>query len=471
MAQAEANGGEERGPGSRPSELVELVRLAPALVVSFAGNQLMGLVDTAMVGRLGSVSLAGVGIGNGLFFSVSIAAMGLVLGADPLVAQALGAGERERARGVLRQALWLAGLATVPIAGAILALSLALESLGIPAATAEASRLFLWGRIGNVPPLLLFTALRAYLSAAGATRPVMLAMVVSNVVNLALNWLFIYGDGGLVKLGLPAVGMPALGVLGAGLASSCASFASLATVALGLRAVDRDEGRRAAPVGRGRGPDGAALRAIVRVGAPIALQLLAEVGAFTVVGLLAGRMGATAAAGHQVALTLASMSFMFPLGIASATTILVGRAVGRQDPAATRRAGFVGLGFGLAVMSLAAALFFAVPRGLARLLTDKADVLEVATPLMLIAAVFQLFDGAQVVGAGALRGCGDTRFVQWANVVGHYLVGLPVAVALGFGLGMGPQGLWWGLSAGLVSVSVALAVRFERLSRRVIARL
>jgi MATE family multidrug resistance protein len=181
-------------------------------------------------------------------------------------------------------------------------------------------------------------------------------------------------------------------------------------------------------------------------------------------------MGATAAAGHQVALTLASMSFMFPLGIASATTILVGRAVGRQDPAATRRAGFVGLGFGLAVMSLAAALFFAVPRGLARLLTDKTDVLEVATPLMLIAAVFQLFDGAQV-GAGALRGCGDTRFVQWANVVGHYLVGLPVAVALGFGLGMGPQGLWWGLSAGLVSVSVALAVRFERLSRRVIARL
>jgi len=194
----------------------------------------------------------------------------------------------------------------------------------------------------------------------------------------------------------------------------------------------------------------------------------AEVGVFALVALLAGRMGTIDLAAHQVVISIASFTFTVAVGVATAGSVRVGIAIGSRDPEATRRAGRVTFAGGVMVMGVSAIAFAAFPAQIARFVTDQPDIVAAAVPLMLIAAVFQLSDGTQAAGAGVLRGAGDTRFVFYANVIGHWLIGLPIALFLGFMMHMGVAGLWWGLSAGLTVVAVLLFVRFERLSRGVI---
>lgn len=445
-------------------ELRALLRLAGPLALAQAGNQLMSLVDVAMVGRLGPTAMGGVSIGNGLYFTVAVFGIGAVLGADAPIAQAIGAGEGLLARRLLWQALRLALLVGVPAVIVVGVASLALEAVGVSPAVAVQTRRYLLGRLPNAVPLLAFIALRGYLQAVGRTRPIVVAMVLANLTNVAGNALFVFGDATLLRLGLPAVGLPALGVTGSGLASTLSSFLSVALLAVAVRGLPLDEDPRR------RRHDGALLRKILRLGSPVGLQMVAEVGVFALAGILAERFGPTAVAGHQVALTLASFSFCVALGVAAATSVRVGHHIGAGESARARRAGFLGLGAGATFMSLSALAFAIAPRLLARLLTDEAEVIAAAAPLVVIAAVFQLSDGAQAVGAGALRGAGDTRLPLWANLLGHYLVGLPVAVLLGFSFGLGAKGLWWGLSAGLTAVAIGLVLRFHRLTLRPLTR-
>jgi multidrug resistance protein, MATE family len=206
------------------------------------------------------------------------------------------------------------------------------------------------------------------------------------------------------------------------------------------------------------------------LGTPIGLQLLAEVGVFALSGILAARIGADAAAAHSVAIQLASFTFSIAVGIGTATAVRVGRAVGAGDTPGARRAGVIGLGLGGGVMATTALIFLVTPRPLAALFTDDATVIAAAIPLLQIAALFQLSDGAQAVLAGALRGAGDTRWPFYANIIGHYGLGLGVSIVLGFQLGLGTRGLWWGLSAGLILTSVILIARFRRVTSSAIAR-
>jgi MATE family multidrug resistance protein len=211
-------------------------------------------------------------------------------------------------------------------------------------------------------------------------------------------------------------------------------------------------------------------RTLLRLGVRIGLQLLAEVSVFAVASVLCGAIGKQAAAAHQVAITLAAFTFCVALGIAAATSVRVGFHVGRGDTPAARRAGFLGLGLGTAFMTASALTFLALPAPLASVLTDDAAVVGAAAPLVMIAAVFQLSDGAQTVAAGALRGAGDAQAPLLANVAGHYAVGLPIAVALGFTADLGAPGIWWGLCAGLTAVAASLTWRFAALSSRPIRR-
>ena len=198
--------------------------------------------------------------------------------------------------------------------------------------------------------------------------------------------------------------------------------------------------------------------------------MVAEFGVFSLVNVLMGNIDERALAGHQVAITLASATFMVPVGIGAAASVRVGRAIGRGDGPGTRLAGLVSLASGMGFMAVSALAFLLVPRQLAGVITDKADVISAAVPLLFVAAVFQLSDGAQAVAAGALRGAGDTRFPLLANLAGHYLIGLPLGVLLAFHFGMGARGLWWGLSAGLTGVALALGSRFLRISSRHVLR-
>jgi MATE family multidrug resistance protein len=442
----------------------ELLQLALPLSLGFAGSSMLGFVDTAIVGRLGSLALGAMAIGNVLFFALSLVGMGFVSGAEPLVAQAFGAGDRVGARAAYWQALRLALYATVPLLVLLAAVASMLELFGIDAETASTARTFLVGRALNLPCFLVFAAARSYLQAASAARAIVVSMIVANVINFALDGLFVFGDRALVAIGLPAVGAPALGVLGSGIASTIASAASMLVVLDAVRRVKVDDPRAARP------RDPVLMARAARLGVPVAVQLLAEVGAFTLATLFCGRMGRLTVAAHHVALSLASLTFTVALGVGSATTVLVGRAVGRGDTAAARRAGFLGAATGCGFMGLCAMVFFTAPAACARVLTDDASIVAAAAPLVVIAGFFQLSDGAQCVFGAALRGAGDTRFSQNANLVGHYLIGVPIAVWLGFFTPLGARGVWWGLSAGLTSVGLLLALRFDRLSRRRIAR-
>jgi MATE family multidrug resistance protein len=305
--------------------------------------------------------------------------------------------------------------------------------------------------------MLAFAALRSYLQAAQRVRALVVATLLANLANLILDILLVFG----------LYGLPALGAGGSALATSICSLVQFAVLALAVRptaGLRRSRGaERPHSVAR---PVAADLRKALSVGLPVGLQMGAEVGVFALVGLLAGRLGAESLAAHQVAIALASFTFCAAVGVGMAGTVRVGRAVGAGDTLAARRSGLIAFAGGAGIMSLAALAFWIAPAPIARILSDRPEVIAASVPLLGVCAVFQLSDGIQGVGAGVLRGVGDTRFPFVANLVGHYLVGLPVAVLLGIHLGHGVVGLWWGLCAGLTAVAVALLARFLRLSSR-----
>ncbi len=252
-----------------------------------------------------------------------------------------------------------------------------------------------------------------------------------------------------------------MGVVGAAVATVACTFLQLGILALGMARIHVKGFERAH-----RRPVKADLRRSLAVGVPVGLQMGAEVGIFALVGILAGRMGADALASHQIALTLASLSFTTAVGIGTAGGVRVGLAIGANDTKGVRRAGLTAFIAGGGFMVLSAMAFVLIPAPIIALLTDKPDLIEAAIPLLAVAAIFQISDGLQGVGAGVLRGAGDTRFSFLANVAGHWLVGLPLVLALGTFGDLGVEGLWYGLAAGLTAVAVALFVRFLRLSAK-----
>ena len=444
-------------------ELKELFRLAVPLAAAQAGNQLMGLVDVAVLGRLGARELAASGLANAVYFAISVVGMGLMFGIDPMISQAVGAGDEVRARRVLWQGVWLCLAVTGVLTAVLVAGAIAIPFAGVQPELIEPARAFLLVRTISLAPFLLFFVVRAYLQAHGITRPMVVAMVIANILNLAADILFVFGGTVLPEWAGPLRRFPALGVPGAALATVLCTILELVIVCAAVRKVKiAAEGGGATFDHR---PNRAEMARAFRVGLPAGLQMGAEVGVFALVAVLAARIGSLDLAAHQLVIGIASFTYTAALGVAAAGGVRVGIGVGARDPLATRIAGHVAFLGGAGVMGTAAILFALIPRPIARLITDQEDVLAVAVPLFLVAAVFQLSDGIQAVGGGALRGAGDTKFTFYANLLGHWVIGLPIALYLGFERGLGIVGLWWGLCAGLTVVAVILYLRFERLSR------
>ncbi len=445
-------------------ELRALVHLAVPLAAAHFGQMLLGAVDTAVVGRAGEAELGATGLGNSVYFTLLVFGIGVVLGLDPLVAQAVGAKELTRARRLLWQGVWIALALGVVLVVSILGLASALGWFGIGPGTVSLTLEYLVARAPAVIPYLVFASARSYLQALGFTKALVWGVVVANVVNLPLSWVLVFGDQFVADFGVTPLGVPALGVAGAGWASTVSTLIQMAFVVVAIRRID-------APKERGyRSPDRALLIRALRLGFPIGLTLFAEVGVFGLVNVAMGNISSSALAGHQVALTLVAMTFMIPLGVGAAASVRVGHAIGRGDHPGTRLAGLVSLAAGVGFMGFSAILFLLFPAMCAALITDKPEVIAAAVPLIFVGAIFQLSDGCQAVAAGALRGAGDTKFALWANVLGHYALGLPIALVLGFGTALGPQGLWWGLSAGLTAVAIALTARFFRVTSRPVGR-
>lgn len=479
-------------------EFIAQWRLALPLAAQQVGLQLMGAVDTALLGHYSGAALAGVGVGNGLVFAITCTAMGILLGLDSLVPRALGAGDHDAADRALYAGLRLAVIVAIPTTLLVLASRYALPFLGVDPPVAAEARTYVLGRALGEVPFLLSVAMRAYLAAHGLTRPLLVAMIGGNVLNFFADYLLIFGDAGLIRHGLPALGLPALGAFGAALATSLVQLSTMIFYWIAIRGLRRRERRvvplrqlaaatsrrddrsssAAAPddhaddraddratIKRGEVPPGGETRAILYHGVPIGFHMLAEVGVFAAAGVLAATFGTASAGAHSVAITLASFTFSASVGVGSATAVRVGLALGAGAPGTARRRGLIGIGLGMAVMATGAVVFLLFSTELASTFTDRPEVLAMAVPLLGIAALFQLSDGVQAVAAGALRGAGDTRSTMWANLLGHYAIGLPISLALGFGLGLGARGLWWGLSAGLTVTALILVYRFVRVTR------
>ncbi len=439
------------------AESRELLRLALPVVGVQLGLMLMGVVDTVMVGHLSPRALAAVALGNVYFFACTIFGLAALMALDPVVSQAVGAGDGEGAARGAQRGLVLALLLAVPGSLLLLVGEPALRALGQPAEILPDVGAYTLWVAPSVVPYYLFGVFRQTLQALHRTRPIVLTIVAANLLNLALDWALIYGR----------LGFPALGVAGAAIATTVSRWVLPALLVLfgaggallPLVRPFRRESLEPRTLGR-----------LLRLGAPIGVQSTLEYTAFGAVGLLMGRLGTVAVAAHQVALNLASVTFMVPFGTGAAAAVLVGHAVGRGDLPGARRAARAALVYGVGFMALTAVLFLSVPRVLADLYTGDEATIVLAALLLPVAGVFQLFDGMQAVTAGILRGLGDTRVPMLVNLAGFWLAGIPVSMALGFRTSLGPVGLWWGLAFGLAVVALVLVARARRLLSRPVRR-
>ncbi|MGE5359837.1 MAG: MATE family efflux transporter, partial [Bacteroidales bacterium] len=423
-------------------EIRPMLRLAGPVVLAEIGWMAMGFVDTIIVGRLGPQAIGAVGIATALFNTLAIFGMGLVLGLETLVSHAFGARDLPGCHRALIAGLYLAACITLPMLALAAIATWSLPYWGMPpgvlALAVPYLRILMWSLI----PLLLYAAFRRYLQAMGLVAAVTFALISANVVNAVANWALVFGH----------LGMPTLGTPGSAIATLLSRI-YMAGVLL-IAVLWHNSRARLGLFHVSWRFDGGVIRRLARLGLPAAGQMTLELGVFSAATALAGRVNEVALAAHQVALNLAGLTFMVPLGVGSAGAVRVGHAVGRRDPAGARHAGWTAIMLGVGFMACASLAFLLVPAALVRLFTSDRAVVGVGVSLLAVAAVFQMFDGLQGVCTGVLRGLGDTHTPMLANLIGHWGLGLPVGYSLCFLAGWGVVGLWVGLSMGLIAVGL-----------------
>jgi MATE family multidrug resistance protein len=432
------------------AELPPMLRVAIPVVLAELGWMAMGVIDTIMVGPLGPEAIAAAGVGTSLHMAFAIFGMGLLLGLDTLVSQAFGARQINECHRWLVHGVALALLLTPPLMLICWGVYLAIPSLGFHPAVEALLGGYYGVIIWSSPLLLLYAAFRRYLQGMHLVKAVMFALVSANVVNAVANWVLIFGN----------LGFPALGVTGAAWATVISRLYMAAVLLAAIVLYDRwrwsDLPTLAGHLHR------AWFRRLLQLGFPAASTVALEVGVFASATALAGRLDPISAASHQIALNIAAVSFMIPLGLGSAGAVRVGHAVGAGDPPRAAAAGWTAILLAMAVMIVAATTFFVIPRTLISIFTRDEAVLALGSSLLFVAAVFQLFDGLQGVTTGVLRGVADTRTPMITNLLAHWFFGLPVGYTLCFVFGIGVIGLWIGLSTGLIIAGVVLLYTWQR---------
>lgn len=431
-----------------------MLTLAIPVVTAEIGWIMMGIVDTIMVGPIGPAAIGAVGVGSTLFMTGAVFGIGLLMGLDTFVSQAFGAGRIQECHRWLFNGVALAMLFSIPLILAIGAMVLLLPAFGFHQDVLVLIRPYVATMAWSALPLLIYAAFRRYLQAMSVVRPVMIALLTANLVNVGGNYVLIFGR----------FGFPEMGVTGSAWATVIARvyLAAFLFVVIVLRERRYSTGLHDVSMW----PERERLLRLFRLGLPAALQYTVEVGVFGAASALAGGVGPAAVAAHQIVLNLASFTFMIPFGMASAGAVRVGQAVGRVDVDGVRAAGKAALLIGGGFMAFAGLVFVALPEPLLRLFTNDSGVIGIGFSLLAIAALFQLFDGVQAVSTGLLRGLGDTRTAMFAHVIGHWALGLPLGYALCFWRGWGVPGLWVGLSTGLIFVAIVLvSLWFYRANR------
>ena len=435
-----------------PADSRAILRLAGPLVVNNLVLAGMMLTNTVVAGRLGSEPLAGVAVGGSYYQLFWMFGLGVLMSISPLAAHAYGAGRDAEVGRRFRQGIWLALMLAVPLVGLLACVEPLLNWFGTDARAIPHAAGYVYAMCFGMPAMLVFLAHRYTSEGIGWTRPVMYTAIVGLTTNIVGNWLFTLGG----------LGIPSQGAAGCGIATALACWAMLGTMHLYQRR--HAIYRRFGLFERFDRPDPAALREILALGLPIAGSVVSEGALFVVAALLMSTLGTEIVAAHQVALSYASLMFMIPLSLHSATTIHVGHQLGRGNDLAGRNAGWSGIAMCGVIMALSSLVILVARDGIAAAYTSDLDVRELAAWLLLFVAVFQVPDGLQVGAAGALRGFKDAKVPMALNFVAYWMVGFPAAWWFGIRQGAGPSGIWAGLIVGLVVCAVLLILRYRRVS-------
>jgi MATE family multidrug resistance protein len=431
------------------TEFKETMRLAVPVVIGQVGHMMMGVVDSVMIGSVGAAPLAAAAIGHGLFILVLIFGIGVSMAISPLVAMAVGSGNQQQSGTIFRQ-----GLLVNTILGILLSiigyyLADIVYYLDQPAEVTQLAVQYMQILSVSIIPVMIFQTYRQFIEGLSIMKPAMVVTLLANFVNVFVNWVLIFGN----------LGAPELGLAGAGWATFCSRLLMAVSLALYISYAARfkqfDPGLKYKTI------NFKIMRNILKIGIPGGLQYFFEIGAFTGSAVIIGWLGTTPLAAHQIALNLAAISFMFALGISSAASIRVGNAVGRKDIRGTRMAGFSAIILSCSVMGTFGIIFVILRYYLPSLYIDDIAVIDVAASLLIIAALFQLSDGAQAVGIGALRGIADTRIPMIITFFAYWIIGLPGGYLLGFTFGFGVQGVWIALLSALTASAVLLTLRFN----------
>lgn len=436
------------------SEVRTTAVLAAPLAAAHIASGLIGFVDSVIAGRHGTATLAGVSVGTALFWLPMMIPMGTLMALPPLVSRLDGGGRRGEIAPQFRQALWLAAMLGVLMFGFLSIAPSLLGWMGIAPEIRPHATGFLHGIRWGIPAFTLYLCMRYLSDGLHWTLPGMVLGFGGLLVLAPLGYVLTFG----------LFGLPELGAQGLGIASAVMMWMQAVCFALYL-----GKARRFAALGlfsHFEPPRRQPIGTLLKTGLPIGVTVAMEGSLFIVTALLIARLGGVPAAAHQIAINVASLSFMIPFGLAEATTVRVGHALGRQDLAGLRRAAFAGFALLLVTQTVSALVMLLGNDFLASLYTRDAAVAALAASLLLYAAAFQFPDGIQVMSAGALRGLRDTRVPMLLAALAYWGIGMPVGAGLGLWLGWGPRGMWLGLIAGLTVASVLMATRFLRSSRR-----
>lgn len=425
-------------------------KLAYPVMIGSLGQTTVNLADSIMVGQTGHVPLAAVSLANSLFFAPMVFGMGIAFGITPLVANAEGAQNHETSVRVLKNGLWVTFVVGLLLAAVVLGLSANMDVMKQHPEVIEAARPYLYLLVASVVPFMFFMALKQFSEGLSDTKAAMRVSLTANVLNVVLNYFLIFGKAGF----------PEMGLIGAGWATFISRV--FQAVALGVWLWMQPKYSMYKEIWRATVVKFRYVKDVLAIGVPSGLQAIFEVSAFAMASILMGTLGAKEQAAHQIAISLASMSFMLASGFASAATIRVGNQLGKKDYPQLQLAMRTIFRMVIWFATISGTLFIIGRNFLPALFTDDPAVIEIAAGLLVVAAIFQLSDCIQVVALGALRGFSDVKMPTFITFLAYWVVALPLAYVLGNHTSLGANGIWAGLAIGLTVAAMLLAIRYNK---------
>ena len=429
-------------------DINDTFQLAIPVVIGQLGHMMMGVVDSIMVGKVGAAPLAAASVSHGLFMIFMIFGIGVSMAISPLTAIERGAQKYSECGIVFRQGLLVNFAVGIGLSIIIFFGSYILQYLNQPDEIVIQGADYMKILAYSVIPVMIFQSYKQFSEGLTIMRPAMVITLLANIINAFVNWVLIYGN----------LGAPAMGLSGAGWATF--STRLLMAISIMVYVSNAHSYKPFEPNLHFRKINVIMIKKLLKLGVPGGLQYFFEVGAFAGSAIIIGWLGTNELAAHQIAINLASISFMFALGISAAGSIRVGNAVGRDDRRATRNAGLAAFILSAIVMGTFAIVFFLFRTVLPTLYIKNMEVIEIASSLLIITAFFQLSDGTQAVGIGVLRGIADAKIPMIITFLAYWIVGLPVGYLLGFSFHLGVQGVWLGLLLALTASAVMLSYRF-----------